>query len=183
MSFKHQDSELLFLGGDLHKKKKKHSDDYYYRGDLYTHTHTYIYCMFIFMHFQSLVLFSFFSFCQTMVWAHLPTRKNTNLLSIPLPSPPHRLCTRQTQQWVFCRPSRPRWPQALTPVLICTRNRPTPLSPRTRQRTRNAMALVEAKAATPSLTPALCLHRHPLRSIPLPPSRLCSMAGCLKRSR
>lgn len=149
-----------------------------------THTHTHIHSICVyFMQFQSLVLFSFTFFQTMMVWVHLPTRKSTNLLSIPPLSPPHRLCTQQTQQWVFCRPSRPRWPQALTPVLICTRNPPIPLSPRTRQRTRNVTAVVEAKAATPSRTPALCLHRLPLRSIPLPPSHLYSMVGCLKRSR
>lgn len=103
-----------------------------------------------------------------------------------LPSlPPHRP-TQQIQRWASCRLSPLHWPQVRTPARTCTRNPPTPPSPRTPPRTANvrAAAAVEAKGATPSLTPAPCLHRHlpPRSTPPLPQSHLCSTAELPKKN-
>lgn len=101
--------------------------------------------------------------CQTtMVWDHLPTRKSTSLQTAPLLFHPHHPPTQLIQLWVSCRQSPHRWPQVQTPVLICTRNPPIHLFLRTLLRTANVRAVVavEAKGATPSPTPALCLLHH-----------------------
>lgn len=129
--------------------------------------------------------------CQIMmVWVHLSTRRSTSLQTIPLLCHPLLPPIKQTQQWASCRPSPPHWPQALTPVLIYTRNPPIPPSPHTLPRTTNmtATAVVEAKQVAPSLTPALSRHHHhhyhlPLRSTPLPPSHLCSTVEHPKKNR
>ena len=178
------------LGGESHKKKKKHSDDYYYRGERL------IYCKNLLIQqksdseivFTTVLSFLLLSLYQTtMGQVHLPTRRSTSLQTVPLLCRPPHPPTRQIRRWASCRLSPLHWPRVQTPAPTCTRNPPTPPSPRTLPRTANARAaaVVEAKGATPSLTPALCLHRHlPPKSTPplLPQSRLCSMAELPKRS-
>lgn len=144
------------------------------------------YFLFFYSYASNIVLYFFFFLYQTMMaQAHHLTRKSTSLpTALHLSLPPHPP-TQQIQQWAFCRLSPLPWPQVQTPTPSCTRNPPTPPSPRTLQRTANVRAAaVEVKVATPSLTPALWLHPHlpPRSTHHLPQSRLCSTAELLKRS-
>lgn len=132
----------------------------------------------------TIIIFPFL--CQTMIiLERLLIRKSTNQQTAPQHYPPPCPPTQQTQQWAFCRPSPPLWPQAQTQAPTCTKNPPIPLSPRTLPRTVNVKAAAAgAKGVTP-LTLAPCRHhRPPPRSTPpLPRSHPSSTGELRKRSR
>lgn len=122
----------------------------------------------------------------TMVQVHRLTRKSTSLQTAPLPCLPPHPPTRQIQRWDSCRLSPLHLPRVRTPAPTYTRNPPTLPSPRTLLRTANVTAVeaVQAKGATPSLTPAPCPRRHlPPKSTPLlPQSHPSSTAELPKRN-